>query len=146
MKYYIILPFSSVLSTVWYAAAATPYFSCSFHLKDLYDILYYKVQLQSNENFNLTQQAKMCKHVTKRMFISLVHSFGVFFFCKSMSFVSAWVVLLQLQSFLVQTVSFKTSYNVKPLKAQKHQIQTRRFSCIPCCLVIIGRMFHCNFK
>ena len=92
MKYYIILPFSSVLSTVWYAAAATPYFSCSFHLKDLYDILYYKVQLQSNENFNLTQQAKMCKHVTKRMFICLVHSFGVFFFCKSMSFVSAWAV------------------------------------------------------
>ena len=137
MKYYIILPFSSVLSTVWYAAAATPYFSCSFHLKDLYDILYYKVQLQSNENFNLTQQAKMCKHVTKRMFISLVHSFGVFFFCKSMSFVSAWVVLLQLQSFLVQTVSFKTSYNVKLLKAQRHQIQTRRFGCLPSCLLII---------
>ena len=137
MKYYIILPFSSVLSTVWYAAAATPYFSCSFHLKDLYDILYYKVQLQSNENFNLTQQAKMCKHVTKRMFISLVHSFGVFFFCKSMSFVSAWVVLLQLQSFLVQTVSFKTSYNVKLLKTQRHHIQTSRFKCLHCCLVII---------
>ena len=137
MKYYIILPFSSVLSTVWYAAAATPYFSCSFHLKDLYDILYYKVQLQSNENFNLTQQAKMCKHVTKRMFISLVHSFGVFFFCKSMSFVSAWVVLLQLQSFLVQTVSFKTSYNVKLLKAQRLQIQISRFSCLHCCLFII---------
>ena len=137
MKYYIILPFSSVLSTVWYAAAATPYFSCSFHLKDLYDILYYKVQLQSNENFNLTQQAKMCKHVTKRMFISLVHSFGVFFFCKSMSFVSAWVVLLQLQSFLVQTVSFKTSYNVKLSKAQRHQKQTSRFICLHCCLVMI---------
>ena len=34
----------------------------------------------------------MCKHVTKRMFICLVHSFGVFFFSKSISFVSAWAV------------------------------------------------------